>query len=47
MERIILDNIDKDMNSIKDELVVFLDKWMKKTEQRDDITIIGLKIIKL
>jgi len=47
MERIILDNIDKGMSSIEHELDTFLDKWMEQTEQRDDITIIGLKINKL
>jgi serine phosphatase RsbU (regulator of sigma subunit) len=42
--KIIQDNIQKSMTDQKTALDTFLDFWMKSTEQRDDITIVGLKM---
>ncbi len=43
-QQIILENIDRPMEELKNELEAFLLDWMKGTEQRDDITVIGLRI---
>ena len=43
-QSILLENIDRPMEEIKQELETFLNDWMKGTEQRDDITVLGLRI---
>lgn len=41
---VLVENIDKPMNTQKEMLEIKLEEHMKNTQQRDDITIIGIKI---
>ncbi len=46
-KRLLQENAHKPMPEIKAELERFLRDWMKDTEQRDDITVVGLKMVNL
>ncbi len=43
-KQLLHENADKPMKEIKQALLDYLNNWMKGTEQRDDITVIGLKM---
>ncbi len=46
-QKVIQENIHLPMDQLKEKLEQALQEWMQNTEQRDDITVIGLKIIQL
>ncbi len=46
-QRVIMENVHLPMDQLKEKLERALKEWMQNTEQRDDITVIGLKITQL
>ncbi len=46
-KQLLIKNSDKPLSEVKQILEDFLYSWMKGSEQRDDITVVGLKIDKL